>query len=228
MTTTPTREQVEAYQGMFDHFNAKLFGGSLPNVLLNFSRKARSYGFFAPNRWERPHRLDRGLPGKGLGAPLASAHEISLNPDQLYVRDARAVASTLVHEMVHLWQEAHGKPSRRAYHNRQWGEKMKSIGLHPSDTAAPGGKEVGQRMSHYIVEGAAFDTAFGEMPAELALPWRSGLPHDVETKPKKVDPSKVKHTCPECGLNVWGKRGIRVVCQRCEVELEAEPEPEPD
>lgn len=225
---TPTREQVEAYQGMFDHFNAALFGGTLPHVILNFSRKARSLGFFAPDRWERPNlrTMPRAVDGEVIGQ--ANAHEISLNPDQLYVRNARAVASTLVHEMAHLWQQVHGKPSRRAYHNRQWGEKMKSIGLHPSDTAAPGGKEVGQRMSHYIIEGGGFDSAFEAMPATLTLPWRSGLPHDVETKPKKVDPSKVKHTCPDCGLNVWGKRGIRVLCQKCDVELEAEELPEDD
>ena len=43
-------------------------------------------------------------------------------------------------------------------------------------------------------------------------------------KPKK-DPSKVKHTCPNCGLNVWGKRGIRVVCEACDELLEAELDP---
>jgi hypothetical protein len=44
------------------------------------------------------------------------------------------ILSTLVHEMVHVWQETYGNPSRRGYHNRQWAEKMREVGLQPSST----------------------------------------------------------------------------------------------
>jgi hypothetical protein len=47
---TPTRVQ---YEQMFQCFNRRLFAGSLPACLLNFSRKAKTYGFFAPERWQR-------------------------------------------------------------------------------------------------------------------------------------------------------------------------------
>lgn len=48
---TPTQVQAKAYQAMFDHFNRVLFGGELSHVLLNFSRRANTLGFFAPKRW---------------------------------------------------------------------------------------------------------------------------------------------------------------------------------
>jgi hypothetical protein len=42
-----------------------------------------------------------------------------------------------VHEMAHVWQHAHGKPSRNGYHNKEWAAKMDERGLIPSDTHPP-------------------------------------------------------------------------------------------
>ena len=75
----PTKEQFTAYERMFVHFNRALFANQLPTVLLNFSRAAKTNGFFAPERWER---------GKTV------KHEISLNPSTLKLRRPIEVAST--------------------------------------------------------------------------------------------------------------------------------------
>lgn len=195
----PTPEQTAAYQGMFDYLNRVLFGGSLPSVILNFSRHARAYGFFAPERW-----------GDGGGAVT---HEISLNPKHLR-RPPRAVAATLAHEMVHLWQHVAGKPSRRGYHNHEWADMMQAIGLAPSSTGEPGGKRVGQGMSHYIEEGGAFDLAFKAMPADLLLPWQCSEAGTGGGKP--APRSKVLYRCPKCSLRMWGKPGAEPVCGPCE------------
>lgn len=216
MTSKPTRELFDAYRGMFAFYNDALFAGSLPEVVLNFSRHSRSRGFFAPERWTR-HDGD------------ARTHEISINPDTLLSRTAREVASTLVHEMVHLWQECSGTAPRRAYHDRQWADKMELCGLMPSSTGAPGGKRVGQHMTHYIMEDGRFAHAFARMPSELLLPWRSGAPVRAPARPaktggepepeptvKKRDPSKIKYSCGDCGVNVWGKEGLSIVCGDCQ------------
>jgi predicted RNA-binding Zn-ribbon protein involved in translation (DUF1610 family) len=34
--------------------------------------------------------------------------------------------------------------------------------------------------------------------------------------PRKVDKSKIKYTCPECGLNAWAKIGANLMCGDCE------------
>jgi hypothetical protein len=47
----PTTEQFATYEAMYRFFNDELFGGRLPSVILNFSRHAGTYGFFAPERW---------------------------------------------------------------------------------------------------------------------------------------------------------------------------------
>jgi predicted SprT family Zn-dependent metalloprotease len=85
--------------------------------------------------------------------------EIALNPSHFRSRTTAEVLSTLVHEMAHLWQHHHGKPSRASYHNKEWAVKMRALGLIPSDTGQPGGKQTGQKVSHYIEEGGAFDVA---------------------------------------------------------------------
>lgn len=199
---TPTRAQFAAYEKMFGYFNEKVFAGELPAPLLNFSRRAKTNGFFAPERWEK---------GKDV------RHEISLNPSTLKSRRPIEVASTLVHEMVHLWQHENGKPSRSGYHNAEWARKMEAVGLVPSDTAQPGGNKTGQRVSHYIEKGGVFAKAFAAMPREFGLPWAC---EELEGAAKKsaAAKNKVKYTCPGCGANVWGKPELAISCDDCDGE----------
>jgi hypothetical protein len=201
----PTATQFQAFQRMFDYFNAALFGGTLPPVLLNFSRAANTLGFFAPERWERE--------GEKV------AHEISLNPAYLKHRDQRDVVSTLVHEMAHHWQQEFGTPGRRGYHNEEWAAKMETLGLMPSSTAAPGGARVGYKVSHYILDGGAFALAYAKMPREHLLPWLCWEGTERAKKPRQ--PSKVRFTCPDCGCNAWGKPTLRIACTDCDTDMVA-------
>jgi hypothetical protein len=205
---TPTEAQFSAFRSMFDYFNVALFGGALPSVFLNFSRAANTLGFFAPLRWEREGE---------------TKHEISLNPAYLKLRDPRQVASTLVHEMVHHWQQEFGKPGRGGYHNAEWANKMEAVGLMPSTTAAPGGKRTGDKCSHYIIEGGAFARAYDAMPAEYLLPWVCGEANGAAAvgKKKPRTPSKVKFTCPECEANAWGCPNLALICGVCEEPMVA-------
>lgn len=191
----PTTEQFSSYQVMFDHFNRELFGGQLPHVILNFSRDLkRAVGYYAVNRWE---------------SEAKKVDEITLNPDHLK-RGPQATAATLVHEMVHLWQQSCGKPSRSGYHNKEWADKMEAVGLIPSSTGQPGGRRVGQRMTHYVAEDGAFLRSFKALA--LALPWQSEGRRVATTKYEKA---KVKYSCAQCGTNVWGKPGLQIGCMEC-------------
>jgi predicted SprT family Zn-dependent metalloprotease len=190
---------------MFEYFNRELFENRLPACLLNFSRKARTFGFFAPQRWQ--------------GGAEEVRHEISLNPSTLRSRRPIEVVSTLVHEMVHLWQQDFGQPSRRGYHNGQWAQKMDDVGLVPSSTAAPGGARVGQLVSHYIASGGRFEKAFEAMPSEYLLPWSCEEPDETKGKPTRSR-NKAKYTCSGCETNVWGAPGLLIVCGECEVDFE--------
>lgn len=122
--------QFAMLDGLYDYYNKSLFNGELKNCMINMSRKRRANGFFISSNWKNTKGEEE-------------AHEISLNPDYLD-RPEIAWHSTLVHEMVHLWQCDYGEPSRAGYHNRQRARKMEEIGLIPSSTGAAGGKKQGK------------------------------------------------------------------------------------
>ena len=187
----PTTAQCGAYQNAYDYFNETLFENSLSPCLLNFSRKSKALGFFAPECWSDGTHY---------------THEISLNPD-LLERPLEDIFSTLVHEMAHQWQQDFGTPSKGGYHNREWSDKMIAIGLIPSDTAQPGGKKTGSSMSHYIDQNGAFKRVFEAMPDDLRLPWLAGP--GMQRQPSR---NKVVYQCPECQAKIWGKPDLMVLC----------------
>ena len=124
------------------------------------------------------------------------------------------ILSTLAHEMAHVWQQAHGTPPRRSYHDRQWAAKMHEIGLHPSSTGEPGGKETGQKVSHYILPGGAYARAYAKLQATgFLLRWQSA-PESQQARAKKKA-SKTKFTCPDCGQNAWAKPDALLICGDC-------------
>lgn len=209
-TATPTGAQFKAYEGLFGYFNRKLFAGELPACILNFSRANRAFGFFAPERWEHNASGAKGT------------HEISINPTTLKTRRPIEVASTLAHEMCHLWQHTKGKPSRSGYHNREWAGKMEMIGLQPTSDGTPTGARVGQHMTHLIVPGGRFELAFKELPPELLLPW-SCSPEPTASKAPAAR-NKVKYSCDGCDANVWGKPGLSINCGDCEEPFRCEDE----
>ena len=151
-----TDELYAELEHAYQVFNAHLFGGELPGCLITLQRKGRYYGYFSATRFLR--RDARG-----------TTDEIALNPRFFAFRTVAQSLSTLVHEMVHQWQRHFGKPSRGGYHNREWAEKMKEIGLMPSATGAPGGAETGPRMTHYILFDGRFQRVCEQLMAESPM-----------------------------------------------------------
>ena len=197
-----TRAEYQAFQEAYDFFNAELFGGKLPNVLVTLQRHARAKGYFSPERFS------------GRLNDKVAVHELALNPDSFIGRTDEEILSTLVHEMTHVWQQTYGRVPRRAYHDRQWAAKMKEIGLQPSTTGAPGGKETGQSVTHYIVEGGAYAKAYGKLKERgFRLHWESAPGEEGARANKKA--SKTKYTCPKCGQNAWAKPNALLICGAC-------------
>jgi predicted SprT family Zn-dependent metalloprotease len=195
---TPT--EYRGFQKAYDFFNATLFDNSLPHVLVTLQRHARARGYFSPERFT------------GRVEPVA-AHELALNPDTFTGRTDEEILSTLAHEMTHVWQQTCGTPPTRCYHDRQWAAKMKEIGLQPSTTGAPGGKETGQSVTHYIVPGGPYAVAYAQLQATgFQLHWQSAAA-DPQAKAKKA--SKTKFTCPDCAQNAWAKADALLICGNC-------------
>lgn len=215
---TATEKLFGALNNAYRYYNYMLFDSELPNCVLNFSRLNNAHGFFAPDRWREHQSEDY-------------THEISLTPQTLY-RTPQEIFSTLVHEMCHLWQWEFGNYSRNGYHNKEWANKMESIGLIPSHTGEIGGKKTGQKMTHYIIENGEYATAFRDMPDEFVLPFTTLegeiMKALIEGKSPSMKPTltkkgrlgrttsscKTKYSCP-CGKNVWGKADLYLMCGEC-------------
>jgi predicted SprT family Zn-dependent metalloprotease len=204
VSTFPTLEAYGELQQAYDHYNRTLFDGRLPPCLITLHRESeRMHGHFSHNRFVR------------LADGRTATDEIALNPMHFVRRSVTEVLSTLTHEMAHLWQAHHGKPSRQAYHNKQWAWKMKAIGLQPSATGEPGGKETGQKMTHYVIAGGAFEQATTALlETGFRLSWADAGVATPGKKPKKSG-TRIKYTCPACQANAWGKAGLKLLCGDC-------------
>ena len=207
-----TTTQFQTLDDLYAFYNVRLFSASLPECIINLSRRTGSYGFFASYLWAS-FDPERSIPEERF-------HEISLNPDYL-LRPSIEYHATLVHEMVHLWQQEYGNPSRSGYHNREWACKMQSIGLMPSDTGLPDGVPIGQTMSQYIIKNGLFQTVYNSIdPDELEilrlkyLPVASLAAYEKNKPPNPKSNTRVKYSCP-CGNNIWGRPALQILCLIC-------------
>lgn len=232
MVLNPTSQTYDSLLLAYRFMNDVLFSGILPTCLLTLQREKKTYGYFCSSRF------------KNAADPEKTTDEIALNPQffRSEGRDDQKVVSTLVHEMVHLWQYHYGKPGRARYHNKEWADKMKSIGLVPSSTGDQGGRETGDHMSHYIESKGIFARSFEDLKVQgFRLEWIespyeencSPLPplplpvvgpdddptdiiNPILVNPKPDKSNRLKYTCPQCSLNAWAKPGANLICGNCE------------
>lgn len=128
----------------YDLFNIRLFDGKLRGCVLTFEDRGQHCGYFRQGGFIGRDGEER-------------RDEICLNPRHFLANTGDLeLLQTLVHEQVHQWQAQFGDASRRTYHNREWAEKMLSVGLVPSHTGRPGGRMTGQQMADYPAEEGEF------------------------------------------------------------------------
>ena len=166
--STPTEETYSELQTAYAHFNHELFGSQLPPCLITLQRRKGTFGYLSAARF--------------VNHDGEVTDEIAMNPAFFAARDVSETLSTLVHEMVHLWQCHFGQASRNGYHNKQWARQMLKVGLQPTDTGEPGGKDVGQRVTHYIIENGPFDQSCRRLLSEeFQVSWRDRFIERVHT-----------------------------------------------
>jgi hypothetical protein len=100
----------------FAFFNARWWSGALPLPLFAFfaqSPRTRRLGHYRARSWREPDGSARD--------------EIVLYADLALSLGLDAVLETLLHEMVHVWQEYFDRPSVR--HNAAWHAEAARVGL---------------------------------------------------------------------------------------------------
>jgi predicted SprT family Zn-dependent metalloprotease len=216
MTQTPTLAQYGDFEAAYAHLNRGLFDNALPDVMFTLARTRHTNGYIIP---------------EGFNAQTEAGErvaEIGLNPETFANRTPREVLSTLAHEMAHFNLYLDGRMPKNGYHCKRWGKQMKAIGLHPSSTGQPGGKETGIKMTHYIIQGGPFQaSATALLSAGWALNYFATPTTEAEkARKRKQRASKTAYVCPCCDAKVWGKPGLNVSCEDehpiCKMEAEKE------
>jgi predicted SprT family Zn-dependent metalloprotease len=175
-----TEETYTELQIGYDFYNSKLFGGQLPRCTITFQRDRQTMGCFSARSFIR--RGER------------QTDEIVMNPDYVARVPRIVILQTLVQEMVHLWQYHFGNSSQTGYYNREWANKMQSIGLMPSKAGLSKGDLMGQEVETHIIQGGAFQrVTIGLLAQGFAGSWMAHLSHI--TAQKQVPPIAPK-ACP--------------------------------
>lgn len=188
----------------FGFFNKHIFDNALPPCIVTLSRRKGAYGYFFPKTFEKDG---------------AVYDEVALTPTSLERSTIESLA-TLVHEMVHLWQEHYGKPSGN-YHNKQWSRKMVAVGLQPFNVQNPK-LSTGPKCSHSIIVNGLFEQmALKFMTYRGEIELKSIVSSFVTQKPT-VKKRPVLY-CPTCDnkLTVPFDAQIIVTCTRCNELMKA-------
>lgn len=217
---TETSEMYSTIEDAFNFFDERLFGGSLPHPIFTLQRQSKTAGYYS-------RRSFKEIKGDTY------VDEIALNPNHFVAKGEIENMQTLVHEMVHMWQYHFGTPSQRTYHNKEFALKMKEVGLMPSSTGRPGGKETGQNMGDYPIVGGLFEKAFKVWKSRnRPIRWASleafledgqavnptgeaGAEVTQSQIKKAKRRSKSKFSCPTCDQNAWGKPSSHLICGLC-------------
>lgn len=154
----PTTQIYDALLTVYKHFNQTLFGGKLPPVIIVLQRQAKAMGYVSLRRWSN--------------AEGATVDELAVNPEYFMGFPLLEVLATILHEMVHVAQLRFGNPGRRGYHNREFANMMKEIGLMTSSTGLPFGDTTGEHMADYALYGGKFFNACVQLIDQgFHLPW---------------------------------------------------------
>ena len=224
MSEKPTSKFYGLFQYLYDSYNEFLFNNELEDCLIVITRKKNVMGHYSYKRW---FHIDDN-----------ETDELALNPNMFLKFPLMEICQTLVHEMCHGWQFHMGTPSRAGYHNKEWAEKMISVGLMPTSNGKVGGKTIGQKMSDYPIEGSDFmifseelmnNEVFAQLYYEVNPSFMDNLDQSkplfdqirdltliADSRPpgKKT---KIKYSCA-CS-NVWGKPELELYCKICEEDL---------
>ena len=201
------KQPILQIEKAFKFFNKTLFDNNLPDVVFTITRKKNAAGFFWASQWVEKETKKKGK----------VVHEMATNLSLMADWDIEMICTVLVHEMTHIQQEEFGTPAKGGWHNKEWGQMMKDVGLYPSNTGKEGGKEVGTQMFHYIIEGGEFQKHCNTLIKKgfsIDFVNRQETESEKAIKKQKKN-SKTKYTCPSCRSNAWAKEGARLICGNC-------------
>jgi sarcosine oxidase delta subunit len=153
--------------------------------------------------------------------PRGLRWQISLNAKWAH-RPAWELSETLLHEMVHLYQENHPQLAkcRHGYHNRAFVEICAEIGLHPALGIGwhlrPADGQFARLMARYAIERPPHAMGAEVSPSDKKSWW-----DDDRGGKSKGSSTLTLYTCPDCSKRPickfrCGHDALKVRCVECD------------
>jgi len=211
--TVKTSRTAGYLEKIFRALNADWFDGELEEPIITIQSTPRSYGHVTVAKtWKRKEDM---------------RHELNLGAETLN-RPIENVVATIMHEMVHLYNIAHGVQdcSRGgAYHNKRFRDEAQRRGLVISHHEKYGWTitEPSDDLMEYIL-----DQGWSEISMNRGFGWapppstggkagNSGGAPVPGTGPKKSSTRKLQ--CPCCGNSVRATKAVRIMCMDCNEQM---------
>lgn len=196
--------RVSGYlEKIFRTLNADKFGGELEVPIITVQSTPKAYGHFTCGKvWMNAHGDDQ--------------YEINIGAGTLN-RPIENVVSTLLHEMVHLYNQMHCiKDCSRGntYHNKRFKAKAEEVGLIIEYDSKIGWSVTSpsEELLDYIIKQGWEDILINRNDG-LRISGGSG---DGDKKKS----STRKYQCPCCGMSVRATKEVHISCMDCNVQLE--------
>ena len=187
--------------------NAEYFENKLEEPIITIQSTPKAYGHVTVAKaW---HRADGG-----------QRHELNVGAGTLD-RPIESVVSTVLHEMVHLWNLQIGVQdcSRGGtYHNKRFKVAAESHGLCVAHSEKYGWSHTSpseELLDFVLVHGLTDILINRNEYTGFQVPG-TGTHSGVEEGPARKKSSTRKYLCPCCGMSVRATKTVRVKCMDCD------------
>lgn len=230
----PTREIYLQLERATDYFNRRLFDGRLPACVISLQREKNTMGYFLPLRWahtsgKNVHEISLNPVRFAECTLIEFFQKIVHEQCHLWQHEFGSSSRPGYHntewanqmELIGLIPSDSGKPGGKRTGQRMDdypidGGRFKSActdlvesgfvfswidrGFQPSIAKARRASKKMQLAGSAL--GAPVTNYFRTLTSIIA-------PESTDAK------HKVKYSCPECGVNVWGKPTLSIRCEGC-------------
>lgn len=205
-----TSRTVGYLERIYRQLNADKFGGELEIPVITIQSTPRTYGHVTCGRVWRVKDSER--------------YELNIGAGFLD-RPIENVVSTLLHEMVHIYNLMHDIQdcSRgNTYHNKRFKSKAEEVGLHIEYDSRIGWSLTNptEELIDYIISCGWTDITMARKDSVGFRPVggdKTGSGSTDTTDKKKS--STRKYICPVCGASVRATRIVNILCGDCNKQM---------
>ncbi len=212
--TVKTSRTAGYLEKMFRALNRDFFGGELEEPIITIQSTPRAYGHVTVAKtWRRKNDW---------------RHELNIGAETLE-RPIENVAATMLHEMVHLYNLAHGVQdcSRGGvYHNKKFKAEAERRGLVIEHDERYGWTKTSpsDELLEYILEQGWTEISMNRglgwtPPASTGGKAGAGGGTDDGQRPKAKSSTR-KYICPCCGQSVRATKVVNIICGNCNEQME--------